>query len=232
MTAASRRQAVPDEPPPHSGPTACSLWGIGELGKAFTGDRRVVPWPSAPRWKGRPLIAQDDIDHLLGGPPAIADLDPRPMFATQTFCVASHVSYYLTSRWPRTGRTSADQARPQNRYPLVWIDDGGRQLLLGGHHRSLAALIQGRPVRCRVRRAEASAATPVLPLLLVGSISVLADLATEDAQVAAAAVGASRTALVPDFATAAEVLRQLDFNDELAHDRLTMARTGRCRLAA
>ncbi len=130
------------------------------------------------------------------------------------------------------GPDPADQARPQNRYPLVWIDDGGRQLLLGGHHRSLAALIQGRPVRCRVRRAEASAATPVLPLLLVGATCVLADLATEDAQVAAAAVGASRTALVPDFATAAEVLRQLNFSDELADDRLTMARTGRCLLAA
>ena len=218
-------------PTPLSSPTANSLWGCGDLAKAFSGDRRVVPWPSAPRSKRKPLIAQRDVDRLLGGPPALADLDPRPMFATQTFCVASHVHYYLTPTWARTGRTSADQGKSQNRYPLVWIDEAGRQIILGGHHRSLAALIEGRPVRSRILRPEGDLATAVLPLLLVGASSPLADLATTDAGAASVAIEAVRTVLVPDLATASDVLRHLGLGDELADDRLTMATTGRCRLA-
>ncbi|MGI8755651.1 MAG: hypothetical protein ACR2MB_07285 [Acidimicrobiales bacterium] len=218
-------------PTPRSSPTANLLWGCGDVAAAFTGDRRVVPWPSAPRWKHKPLIEQGDVDRLLGGPPALADLEPRAMFATQTFCVASHVRYYAGTEWARTGRTSADQGRPQNRYPLVWIDEDGRQILLGGHHRSLAALIQGRPVRCRVLRPEGDSATAVLPLLLIGSTSALAELATSHASAAATAIEEARTVLVSDLATAADVLCHLGFSDELAEDRLTMARTGHTRLA-
>ncbi len=71
----------------------------------------------------------------------------------------------------------------------------------------------------------------MLPLLLIGSTSALAELATSDVPAAATAIEATHTVLVPDITTAANVLRQLGFSDELAEDRLTMARTGHTRLA-
>lgn len=210
---------------------AARLSSCRELASAFSGDRRVVPWPSAPRRKGEPVVATGDIGRLIAGPPALADLDPRVMFATQTFCVASHVAYYLGPEWARTGRTSADAGKPSNRYPLVWVDGDGRQILLGGHHRSLAALIQGRPVRCRVLRAEGDDAVAVLPLLLAGPSAPVPHGATSDPAEATATITALSTALVPDLSVARETLVRLGFAEDLIADRLEMATTGRCRLS-
>ncbi len=210
---------------------AARLWSCRELASAFNGDRRVVPWPSAPRRKREPVVAAEDIGRLIAGPPALADLDPRVMFATQIFCVAHHVAYYLGPEWARTGRTSADAGKPSNRYPLVWVDGDGRQILLGGHHRSLAALIQGRPVRCRVLRTEGDDAVAVLPLLLAGSAATVDHLATSEPAEAATTIEAAATALVPDLSIARETLVRLGFTEELIADRIEMATTGRCRLA-
>ena len=211
---------------------ALALWGCGDLASVFTGDRRVVPWPSAARLKHQPLVPLEDVARLLAGPPALADLDPRVMFATQTFCVASHVAYYLSPVWARTGRTSADAGKASNRYPLVWVDDDGRQVLLGGHHRSLAALIEGRPVRCRVLRPESDDAVAVLPLLLAGPSAGVDHLTASDPEEAAATIGALGTALVPDLSIARATLVRLGFADELISDRIEMAGIGRCRLSA
>ncbi len=198
----------------------------------FSSDRRVVPWRSAPQAKGQPIVERDDVARLVAGPPALADLGPRAMFATQTYCVASHVAYYLTPEWARTGRTSADPGVATNRYPLVWIDGDGRQILLGGHHRSLAAVIEGRPVRCRVLR-HGDEPLAVLPLLLAGPMSTTATLgatSTDDSDQAAALVAAVRTVLVPDLAVARRVLERLGLDGDVGADRLAMATTGRCQL--
>lgn len=223
----------PEDPPSRFvSEAAAHVWGCGDLASVFNSAMRVVPWPSAPQRKGQPVVASEDVGRLITGPPALADLDPRAMFATQTFCVASHVGYYLGSEWPRTGRTSADPGKFANRYPLVWVDPDGRQILLGGHHRSLAALIQGRPVRCRVLRTEGDDAVAVLPLLLAGSSARVDHRATSDPVEAAATVEAVRTALVPDLEIARQTMVRLGFADELIADRLEMATTGRCRLSA
>lgn len=203
------------------------LWGSGSVEAAFSSDRRVVPWPLAPRRKGQPYVAQEDMARLLTGPPALVDLDPRLMHATQTFCVASHVRYYLTETWERTGITSADPGVASNRYPLVWIDGEGRQIVLGGHHRSLAALLDGRPVRCRVLRTDPDGALALLPVLLIGESASVPTTATDDAATAARLVARRQTVLVPDLDTGQRVLAELGLSEAAIADRTAMASTGR-----
>jgi len=98
---------------------AARLWGSDDMGRAFTTDKRVVPWRSAPRRKGEPLAPPAEVARLLGGGPALVDVDPRALFATHTWVVASHVAYYRTDRWETTGTTSADQHQYANRYPAL-----------------------------------------------------------------------------------------------------------------
>ncbi len=207
------------------------LWGTGRVEAAFSSDRRVVPWPLAPRRKGQPYVAQEDVVRLLTGPPSLADLDPRLMHATQTFCVASHVGYYLTGTWERTGITSADPGVASNRYPLVWIDDEGRQILLGGHHRSLAALLDGRPVRCRVLRTDPDGAIALLPVLLIGESASVPTTATDDPGTAAALVTRRQSVLVPDLDTGRRVLAELGLSEAAIADRTAMALFGRTTAA-
>lgn len=213
---------------------ATALWACGALERAFPGGggRTVVPWPSAPRQRGRKVVDDPDVLRLLVGPPTVADLDPRRMYATQTFCVSSHVAYYRTGVWERTGQTSADRGRAHNRYPLVWVDNVGRQILLAGHHRSLAALIDSRPVRCRVLRSTGDDSSAVLPLLLVGEGCAVAHTVATDPATAAHLVQDGRTALVPDRLAAERTLVTLGLPADVVDDRMTMATTGRCMIAA
>lgn len=225
--------------PPDDGPgerrltsvQATNLWGRGAVEAAFAGPIRAVPWPHAPRAKGEPLVPRPVVAALLTGPPSLADVDPRTVYACQPSCLAQHVRYYLEPHWFRTGRTAADQGRASNRYPLLWVDDAGRRRLLGGHHRAMAALLEARLLRCRVVRTSEDDATPVLPSLLVGATSTLADRSTGDAAAAAAHIEAGRTVLVPGFDVAAEVLHHLGLDVDVVHDRLTMATHGRCTIA-
>jgi hypothetical protein len=53
-------------------------------------------------------------------------------------------------RWELSGRPSADQYAEANRFPIVVPDRDGRPIILSGHHRTAAALIEGRPVRARI----------------------------------------------------------------------------------
>jgi hypothetical protein len=72
----------------------------------------------------------------------------------QPWVLRHHVEYYLTSVWETTGRTSADMDQIANRYPLIHVDASGGLTILTGHHRSAAALLEGRPVLARIAVAE------------------------------------------------------------------------------
>lgn len=232
---------MPVPPTPHTHPSPAAdatfeaadrLWNLGSVEGLFTSPQRVVPWKSAPRSKHRPLLTDDDKRRLCTGPPAIADLDPRYMFATQTFCIAPHVAHYLTDIWETTGRTSANPGTSLNRWPLVWIDEKGHQILLGGHHRSMAALIQGRSVRCRVVRQHGDETRAVLPRLLVGATTGIDHHRTTDPTHASSLIRSGATVLVPDFGIAEATLIAMDQRDDVIADRLHMADVGRCRMVA
>jgi hypothetical protein len=190
--------------------TAERFAGCGDLDAVFDRqDRTVVPW-------GRAGYTRDERRRLprlarstLVGPPQLADIDSTSVYASQTFVVRHHVAYYLTGNWHRTGRTAADQDQVENRYPLIYLDRRNRHVLLGGHHRAMAALIEGRPLRARVLRTDPLEAVAVLPLLLAGARSELVHLRTDDPIHAADLIVQGVTVLVPDPGIAATTLQHL-----------------------
>jgi len=210
-------------------------WGIGDPNDVFSGgDRTVCPWRSARRLKGQPLVEPDAIASVLSGSPYLADVDPRHLHCTQTWVLQQHVDWYLTGEWERTGTTSADREKAHNRYPLIYEDQWGELVIAAGHHRSMAALIEGRPLRARVLRPAGATAVAVLPNLLLGDAATIAFATanTSEPQSAADLVQASQVAVVTDLATATDALVHLGLAPELVEDRLSMARNGTCWMAA
>ncbi len=136
------------------------------LEAAFGGHSQIVaPWPRPGRRKGVPLYDRDVVARFVASQPRLVEVDPNDLYATQTWVVRSHVGYYLSGEWERTGRTSADMDKRANRYPLIYPDDRGRLLILAGHHRSMAARVEGRPVLARL-----VGATPDVGVALVPSV--------------------------------------------------------------
>lgn len=216
--------------PPGTTDAAARLWASGDVAAAFGSDRAVVPWRSAPRLKGEPLVTPDQVRALLAGGPWVVDVDPRTLHATQPWVVASHAAYYVTGVWETTGTTSADRASAANRHPLVHVDDRGRAVILAGHHRSFVALVEGRPVRARVLRPPGSTTVAVLPRLLAGPESPVPHRVVTVPDEAAAVIRAGTTVLVPTLAHAEPVLVALGLGPDLVADRLAMAEHGRCLL--
>ena len=127
-----------------------TVWACGEVDVCFKGAPRIiVPWPSAGRRKGEPRVPVAGIEHLLTCPPRLHEVDPRILFASQPWVLRTHAAYYLTGEWELTGRTSADMHSSANRFP-TFAERRGQLVIVTGHHRSMAALIEGRPVLARV----------------------------------------------------------------------------------
>lgn len=195
------------------------LYGCGELDRWFGGaPKTTVPWPRAARRKDQPLV-DHRVQALLAGPPVLVEVDPRHLRASQSWVVRHHAAYYLSGRWERTGITSADRDQPANRYPLITTDHRGRKVILQGHHRCAAALIEGRPVRARlVGTHPAGVALAVTPLLFAGHHLHLVHERAEDAEQAVRAVLAGRTVLVADLDTATRALVALRDGHHVLHE--------------
>jgi hypothetical protein len=214
---------------------ASRWWGIGDPDAVFGGgDRAVCPWRSARRLKGKPLVEPGPVVAVLTGSPYLADVDPRQLHCTQTWVLHHHVAWYLTGQWERTGTTSADRGKAHNRYPLIYQDQWGDLVIAAGHHRSMAALIEGRPVRARILRPEKATAVAVLPHLLVarnGNVEVEAT-PTDGGHEAASVVSSGETAVVSSFEVATMALQHLGMASGLVQDRLEMASRGTCLVDA
>ena len=140
------------------------LWGAGDVDAVFRGgDRSVVPWPRVGRVKGS-APPDPRIVELLGGPVHLTEVDPLELHASQAYVVRHHaVHYALTDLWEATGRTSADMGQRANRFPIIAPDHVGRLVIRSGHHRSLAALLAGRPVLARLVGADSCGTISVTP---------------------------------------------------------------------
>lgn len=119
------------------------------------GDLRRVPFPQAFRTRTTPLYDPASVRGLLRRSPILSEVDPGRLWATQPAITRPGVNYYLGEEYTRTGRTYADFHRPTNRYPLIQcrthpVTGEEQFIILAGHHRSTAALIEGRPVLARV----------------------------------------------------------------------------------
>lgn len=155
------------------------LWGTGDLSAVFhqSAVKVTLPWPRAGRMPDGHLFDRPSLEAELAEPvPAIALLDPRTLWASQPYVTRAGVEYYLGPRWFRTGETYADRHVAFNRLPVVERRGDGTDVLLGGHHRSCAALLAGQPVlvRCIVHADRDVAIERVdleLPSLAVGAWS-------------------------------------------------------------
>lgn len=124
------------------------LYGNVSVDQFFSGDRHVVPFPQAGRNKvGMPYDPNVVHAAVHESPPQLVDVDPRTLSATQSMVTRGGVEHYASGEYDRTGETFADKEKAGNRYPVVYSRDDGTNLLLSGHHRATAALLQGRPLR-------------------------------------------------------------------------------------
>lgn len=107
-----------------------------------------TPWPRAARRKSQRDYDPDVVRQALEGPQELSDVDPRHLHSTQPTITREGVDYYMGDEYERTGTTFADQGNAGNRFPVVYEREGVN-MLLSGHHRASAALLQGRPLSAR-----------------------------------------------------------------------------------
>lgn len=127
---------------PYGHEKAHALFGTNDLSKLFTGDgpTTTTPFPGALRSKSGPLFNPDLLKNALQNPPPLSEVDPRTLKATQPMLTRGGVNHYLTSN-----ELFADKGNSGNRHPVVY-NDGRQNILLSGHHRAAASLLQGKPL--------------------------------------------------------------------------------------
>jgi hypothetical protein len=141
-------------------------WGCGDPDLLFgSSQRTTTPWTRGGKDRNGSTFDRVAVADLLAVPVGLVDVDPRTVRCSQPWLVREHVDYYLSGRWELSGRTSADQHLEGNRFPIIVPDRDGSLVILSGHHRTAAALIQGRPVRARIAARET--AFYVTPRILV-----------------------------------------------------------------
>src|SRR5690606_21472924 len=130
-----------------------------------TSQRTPTPWARGGKDRRGPTFDRAAVADLLARPVGLVDVDPRTVHCSQPWLVREHVEYYLTGRWELSGRTSADQHLAANRFPIIVPNRHGKLVIVSGHHRTAAALLQGRPVRARI--AATGCASYVTPRIVV-----------------------------------------------------------------
>jgi hypothetical protein len=109
----------------------------------------VAPWPKANRSKQSPLYDRDVVAKALSGPVELTQTDPRQLHSSQAGITRDGVEHYMGNSYNETGETYADQGNVGNRHPVIYNKDDGRKVILSGHHRGGAALVQGRQFPAR-----------------------------------------------------------------------------------
>lgn len=123
------------------------LYGSGDVDALFNeSPMTAAPFPAAGRVKSRKDYDPDVVKGVLTNPDhPLEDVDPRTLHSTQPNVTRAGVQHYMG------GATTpyADQHNVGNTHPVVYDREDGTSLLLSGHHRAAAALLQGRPLRAR-----------------------------------------------------------------------------------
>ena len=190
----------------------------------------MLPWPRAPRTRGAAATAaRPEV------PPRLEPVDPRLLLSSQPWVVRHHAAHYLSGVWERTGQTSADMESAANRYPIIAVTPNGDHVIRTGHHRSLAALIEGRPVLARLAwdgepagvRDHGGGRFVVTPLLRVEKPPAGATVSAEQPATLAARIASGSDVTVSSLERAGLVLVELGLDADQIADRLDMAMTGR-----
>jgi len=198
------------------------IWGCGDVDAFFKASQQVVvPWPSAGRRKNEQRIDLAQVGHLIDGPARLHEVDPRVLFASQPWVLRGHAAYYVSGEWEITGRTSADMHSFANRYP-TFVERRGQLIIATGHHRSLAAIIEGRPVLARVV-AEGAQPVSITPHL---AISDPGEQLVDDIEALVHRLLAGQRITVSSELIAADVLRRVGLDEHATADRLEHAGFG------
>lgn len=119
----------------------------------------TAPWPAVSRSRSRPRVFdRDTVAKELMQPPRpqrdLPTFDPRHLLANQPQVTREGVSHYMKGDYERTGRTFRDRDQIGNRQPVVYRrparEGGTEDVILSGHHRAAAALLQGKQFRARL----------------------------------------------------------------------------------
>jgi hypothetical protein len=137
------------------------LYGSKDIERLFPegAPSAAAPWPIAARRKDRQDYDPELVREALHQPAELAEIDPRHLRATQPRVTRGGVDYYLGDTYNQTGETYADQGNVGNAFPVVYSRRNEyrqadwqpeyEHLLLSGHHRGSAALLQGRQFQAR-----------------------------------------------------------------------------------
>jgi hypothetical protein len=132
-----------------------SLHGSKDIERLFPGQipKAGTPWPSGGRRKGEPRWDQEAVTAELNREPRTVDIDPRILSAGQPHVTRAGVEHYMSGKFEETGQTFADQHNVGNQFPFVVTKPrsagGHEHLIISGHHRATAALLQGRKLTTR-----------------------------------------------------------------------------------
>lgn len=117
--------------------------GIGVDAYFRDADRSTPPFPSAGGLKSRRPYDQSLVEEAVRRGET-APVDPTTLYATQPWVTRAGVSHYAS------GATElyADKDRPGNQHPVVYhrtndLTGQTQSLILSGHHRATAALLNG-----------------------------------------------------------------------------------------
>lgn len=108
-----------------------------------------APWPKVAKTKQGLPYDRNVVAQALSSPVELTMTDPRQLHSTQSGLTRSGVEYYMGDDYEQTGETFADQGNVGNRHPVIYNKDDGRKLILSGHHRGGAALLQGQEFPAR-----------------------------------------------------------------------------------
>jgi hypothetical protein len=129
-------------------------WGSQNLETLFPEKipKAGVPFPMARRQKSAMFYDPAVVREELQRKPNLVDVDPRMLKSTQPNITRAGVQHYMGEEYRRTGQTFADRGNLGNQFPFVYSrkrDHETEHLILAGHHRAAAALLQGKPLRAR-----------------------------------------------------------------------------------
>lgn len=91
------------------------------------------------------------IAHGLQQPVELHPVDPRNLMATQGSVTREGVAHYLGPQFHENQTLFADKDNAGNAHPTVYQRDRDQgQMILSGHHRATAALLNGKMLDARV----------------------------------------------------------------------------------
>lgn len=100
---------------------------------------------------GVPTLSDPAVALIAAAPPIAArfqSIDPRDLVATQLSAFRDAVEHYMGDTYWFCGRPFRDSTSALNLHGLV-LRDAGENVILNGHQRATAALLQGRPFLAR-----------------------------------------------------------------------------------